>query len=228
MSKIRYINFPIQLLKGFLIDDTKCLYNIMCYGCYTHSLKHDLAPPYQAFKIANKYFKIPFILDKSSFENGEELYNSIPIKSPKVGISIEMLLDFYNNYKEEFDKVCFLGFLALKSIVQNKTYCKVTNNYWISRMDGQEKVHNEVIGLSDAISKYNNEYQLGKIKKELILNWHLTHYSRYTRGFYVSFKLDLDSLVYEAEKRRKSTREKQLRFETQNAINKALNKIENR
>ena len=64
-----------------------------------------------------------------------------------------------------------------------------------------------------------------KIKTELRDNWNLITYSRYTRGFYVSFKLDLEQLVYEAEKRRKSTKEKQAQLAEKLALEKALSRL---
>jgi hypothetical protein len=64
-----------------------------------------------------------------------------------------------------------------------------------------------------------------KIKFELSQSWGLTTYSRYTRGFYVSFTLSLEELVFEAEKRRKSLKEKQARQRECNAVQAALNRL---
>jgi hypothetical protein len=76
--------------------------------------------------------------------------------------------------------------------------------------------------LSSSIYKYANEYQTKKIKYQLSEYWNLITYSRYTRGFYVSFSLSLDELVYEAEKRRKSVKEKQKRQLQNEAVKNAL------
>lgn len=94
-------------------------------------------------------------------------------------------------------------------------------------MEGQSDTFNEIFGLSEQILKYNKEYWFRKIKPELILNWGLKYYSRYTRGFYVSFKLSLEDLVFVAEKRRKSTKEKQLKKDIDDAIAKAKKRLEN-
>jgi hypothetical protein len=55
-------------------------------------------------------------------------------------------------------------------------------------------------------------------------------YSRYTRGFYVSIDktFTLDKLVFEAEKRRKSTKEKQLKQKKEDARKAALNILNNK
>lgn len=223
----KYINFPIQLLNDFIVDDNKCLNNIMDYGCYQHSLKLEHGTPIEAFKSASHYFGISIGNLNKSFKNGHQLHDSIPENSPKVGISLTILWDYYKNHKTEFEKLCLLGFLAIKSIIQNKAYCKITNDYWISRMDGKCTVFNGFFGLSEQLLKYKKEYWFRKIKTELILNWGLKHYSRHTRGFYVSFKLSLEDLVFEAEKRRKSTKEKQLKKDIEDAIAKAKKRLEN-
>jgi len=94
-------------------------------------------------------------------------------------------------------------------------------------MDGKARAVEEISGLSPEIRKYANEYQMKKIKTELILNWNLTHYGRYTRGFYVSLFLTLDELVYQAEKRRKSRLIKKLDNDQKAAIQRAIQKLNN-
>lgn len=224
----RYINFPIQLLEGFLLDSKECLNNIFDYGVYEYYLKLEFEDDSEKFKKAGKYFRITKFGNKEkSFKNGENLFNCYDqTHSPKAGISTEMIWDFYKNEKSEFEKVCLLGFLGIKSILLNKPYCKMTNNFWFARMDGNPKAINSIDELSDEIKKYSNEYQTRKIKNELIDNWGLVHYSRYTRGFYVSFAFDFEGLVYEAEKRRKSTKEKHRKFTEKITLERVLNQIE--
>jgi hypothetical protein len=118
-----------------------------------------------------------------------------------------------------------LGFLAIKSILQNKPYCKITNNFWLSRMSGFSKSVSDPSKLPKSILKYSNEYQTKKIKQELILEWYLVYFARYTRGFYVSFKLDLNQLTLEAEKRRRATQVKQLKIAQDEALKLAMKKL---
>jgi hypothetical protein len=116
-------------------------------------------------------------------------------------------------------------FLALKSIVQNKAYCKITNAYLWARMDGKASTLKPFDELSQEVKFFTSEYQTNKIKKELRNNWQLVYYGRYTRGCYYSFNLDLDQLVYVVEKKRKSNLNKAYKQQELEAINKALNKI---
>lgn len=226
MSDQKYFNVPVQLLSGFMDNSLNCLNNIFDYAVYQMSLKSE-GTEAQKFKKACNWFEVKAGSDIRSISNGKELTANISDSSPKVGISLKMWFDFYQNEKSDFDKICFLGFLAIKSILQTKPYCKIDNKYWLSRMDGKVKAISEFRELSKAISKYASEYQTVKIKKELRIGWGLTTYSRYTRGFYVSLSMTIEELVFEAEKRRKSTKDKLYREQEKEALKKAMNRINN-
>lgn len=226
MSDQKYFNVPVQLLSGFMDNSSDCLNNIFDYAVYQKSLKSE-GTEAQKFKNACIWFGVNAGSDIRSISNGKELTANISDSSPKVGISLKMWFDFYQNEKSDFDKICFLGFLAIKSILQTKPYCKIDNKYWLSRMDGKVKAISEFRELSKTISKYASEYQTVKIKKELRIGWGLTTYSRYTRGFYVSLSMTIEELVFEAEKRRKSTKDKLYREQVKEALKKAMNRINN-
>ncbi len=223
-SNERYFNFPIQLLEGFMTEPREILNNICDYAIYAHSLKLEYGNEKERMKSSASYFKVVLNNKDTELENGKYWMRIIPSNSPMVGMKLDIYWDYYKNDKTDFEKVCLLGFLAIKSILQKKPYCKITNKYWLSRMDGNPK-QCKIEELSEPIQKYANEYQTKKIKTELRDNWKLRTYSRYTRGFYISFNLSLDKLVLEAEKRRKSTKEKQYKLKEKAALKKALNEI---
>ena len=225
MNNERYLNFPIQLLAGFITDTRKTLDNIVSYSVYEYALKLEHGTELQKIKDSAKYYDMRLGSIKHSLDNGKLLYNSVANNSPKVGMNLSIWWDFYKNEKTEFDKVCLLGFLAIKSILGNKSYCKVTNLYLWARMDGKTNTIDNVSELSNEIRKYANRYQTENIKSELILNWHLIYYSRYTRGFYVSLKMSLEDLIFEAEKKRKSTKDKQQKQLQNEALKKALERL---
>jgi hypothetical protein len=204
-SKKKYFNSPILLLKDFLIDDKKCLNNILDYAMYDYCVKYDT----DDVKRAARFFGVSLGNEDRTFYNGNELYDSLPEGLPKVGISKEIFFDYYQNEKSEFQKVTLLAFLAIKSVLQNKSYCKLDNNYLFARMEGKSHSIKKDSELSKKLVKYKNEYQSVKIKNELILNWGLIHYSYYTRGFYVSFKMPLEHLIFQVEKKKKSNKLKQ-------------------
>jgi hypothetical protein len=176
-------------------------------------------------KESSDYYKMKLADNKKSLDNGELLYNSLPNNSPIVGLNLTIWWDFYKNHKTEFDKICLLGFLAIKSIIGTKVYHKITNHYWMARMDGKVNKVNDYLELSDEVRKYANEYQRTKIKNALRINWGLISYSRYCRGFYVSFKITLKQLMTEAEKRRISTKEKQYKEQQKQMLKEVLQEL---
>jgi len=226
MSDVKYFNFPIQLLSDLFKDKMKTLNDISEYALYAHSLKLELGQSsYDNFLSAAHFYNVVLGGDdaykRRQFKLVKDLYKSIPKSAPKVGLNITIFWDFYKNEKSEFDLACLAAFLAIRSILGDKPYCKITNAFFWARMCGYPNKINDVSELSTAVAKYANEYQTKKIKKTLSESWFLVTYSRYTRGFYVSFLLDMNALVYEAEKRRKSTKDKQRKEKEKVALEKA-------
>jgi hypothetical protein len=219
-----YFNFPIVLLEGFLINDRLVLDNIFDYAIYTKTLQYEDGNTTEKIINASEYFGVKCGDVYKTFKNGKELFESIPEQTPKVGLNKDIYFDYLKNLKDDFQKVCLLGFLAIKSILQIKPYCKLDNKFWLSRMDGKAC---SVDFHSAELTRFGNKYQLTKIKNELIDNWGLRHYSRYTRGFYVSVNLSLEDLIFQAEKRRKSTLEKQRKESEKSALKKALERLNN-
>jgi hypothetical protein len=235
-DKPKYFNFPITLLNGIFEDKVRVLDDIIYFALYAHSLKMDADELYNntelsKFKSASEYYGVTLGGNeqsiKSKLKQGKQLSDSIPKKSPRVGVNIQIWWDFYKNDKSEFDIASLCAFLALKSILGEKPYCKTNNLYLWSRMTGNGKSIKDISELPEVVQKYANEYQTVKLKTALRNGWGLITYSRYTRGFYVSFKLNLPALVMEAEKRRKSTKEKQYRQREKDVVRLVLQTLNN-
>jgi hypothetical protein len=221
---VRYFNFPIELLSDFLNDSSKVLNNICDYALYSHTLNLEYGDELECMKASQSFFKVTLSNIEKSLNNGKQLFDSIRPNSPKVGINFTIFWDYYKNDKSEFDKACLLAFLAIKSILNKKSYCKIDNRFLLARMDGKAKSC-DFEALSPSIRKFATEYQTKKIKYQLTDSWNLKTYSRYTRGFYVSFKLNLNDLIYEAEKRRKSVKEKQSKLLQNEGVKNALMRL---
>ena len=142
-----------------------------------------------------------------------------------VGLNTAIWLKYYKDEKTEFEDISFLAFLALKSILGRKTHCKVNNKYWLARMDGKPCSIENYNELSPEIYKYSTEYQTVKIKKALEDSWGLTTYSFHTRGFYVSFELTLEELVYQAEKLKQSNKDREYQAHKKEAREKAYDRL---
>lgn len=223
----KYFNFPVMLLSGFMHDSQSTLSDILDYSLFAWGIVHyEFGDSEERMKSAAKNFNVKLGNLKASHKNGANLYEDYPLNAPKVGLSLSLFWEYYGNEKSDFEKACLLAFLSIKSILHKKPYCKITNKYLLSRMNGNAKSVESNNELHPGIQKFSNEYQLKKIKNELIQNWNLKHYSRYTRGFYVSMTMSLDELVYQAERKRKSRLRKQMAEEQKNALKKALERLE--
>jgi hypothetical protein len=220
-SEQKYFNFPIVLLQGFLVNDKKCLNDIFDYAIYAYCYNYNT----DDIKQAARFFGVTMGNEKKTFQDGNDLFDSIQEGTPKVGINKEIFFDYYKNEKTEFQKVTLLAFLAIRSILQNKSYCKMDNNYLFARMDGKSHSVKNDSELSPELLRYKNEYQAKKIKNELILNWNLIHYAYFTRGFYVSFKMPLEDLIFQVEKKKKSNQLKEQKEKEKAARIAALKRL---
>ncbi len=206
-TEYNYVNFPICLITGIFEDSTSVFKNILAYAVYKWSLEKSVEEFAEKIKNVLDSFKIPFADIDNIKEQGEALHNSIPDTSPKTGIKLSMLNDYYLHKKTDFQIVILCAFLALKSIIFRKPLTKCTNDYLLSRMAGFRST-DQINDLPATLAKYNNRYQLGKIKNELIEHWGLKYDGYYFRGFFVSFTMSEFDLIRESEKKRKKHKEK--------------------
>lgn len=215
-----YFNFPIELLKGFIENHKKCLSDILDYCIYEHSLKLNNRNRYEELLTSAEYFRVEIYNWDSLESTGKLIYNRINPKAPKVGLKISIFWDFYKNPdKTEKEKIYLLAFLALKSIIGNKPYCKVTDSFMFARMNGYSCIG---LKLNPVIATYNTVYKARAIKHELMTNWGLIHYAKHTRGFYVSFKMNLEKLVLVVERKRKKAVKNKIKQATNEAYKKAM------
>ncbi len=219
MSK--YITFPVILLKGGLIDIKEQLNSVLNYSLYATSTTMTGTQDERIEK-ARKELGIKFSDIDYSYRNGEVIFDSLPDRTPKTSITKKMIFDFYKNYKTEFEVVTFLAFAAIRYILKQQAYIKMPNDYLVGRMSGNNKQGEPIC---EELMKYNNRYQLDKIKKELQLNWGLKLYASHIRGSYVSFTMPLEKLIYQAELKRKNYKLKQLQQAKQDAKKAAIDTI---
>jgi hypothetical protein len=207
------------MLQHGMNDIHTAVNNAMEYGLYIYCQKDE-----GILEENDSFMGILFADKYEAFRRGKRLYDKTPSKCPKTSINVDILFDFYKNNKSDFEVVTFLAFAAIRSILQKQAYSKITNQYLLSRMAGGTSKDAD---LPDCLIPYNNRYQLDKIKTELQLHWGLKLYGNHTRGFYVSFSMDLEDLVYHAEKNRKAYQERQLKNQKKEAAIKAKMKLNN-
>ena len=113
----RYFNFPIMLLENFMIDSHTVLNNITDLALFEHGVKnYEYGDDVERMRSAAKFYNIQLSNYDKSAVNGSELLDSIPLKAPKAGLGLSLFWEFYKNEKTDFEKVCLLAHLAIKSI----------------------------------------------------------------------------------------------------------------
>lgn len=226
MENNRYFNFPIQMMQGVLEgwkDKKEFLKDVLYLHIQNHAGRLEDLNEYeetevQRFKRSAEFWGVEMQgCVESRCQRGESLLCEFEDAKVYVGISTDIFWSFYNENKTDFEWECLVAFLALKSILGKKTYCKTNNGLLYARMSGHDSLNDGSITLS--------RFHRDKIICELENNWGLKYYSRYTKGFYFGFDIGINDLVFEAEKRRKSTKEKLRNDEKKKALAEALKRL---
>lgn len=241
-SEPTFLNFPIIFLQDAFENIEKTMQNVMHYAGYVHTLKLEYGSSSEMMESAGSYFGITYGNVHSGYENGETLFESVPLKTPMVGINKDVLFDFYKNRKTNDEIAVLLAFLGLKSIIGTKPYVSTNNDFMIARMGGYAS-KGDVSGYLEALKKdedvklsdflpeplagYTTRRKLDNIKFKLQTEWNINYYSERMRGFLVSIDnvFPLDRLVLETEKRKKKTKQAQLKAKKAEARNEALRKL---
>ncbi len=227
-KNIQYLNFPVTLLEDFMSDFDGVMNIIFNYSIYERNLKYShLQEDVRVKKIAKElnYKDVNFI--KDNLNTSKDLYNYFKDNNARTGLKVSLFWEYLKEDKTDFEKICLLGFLAFKSIIGDKLYTKTNNALWLSRMAGSEKTLKDLNALPDKIKQFNTRRKLDKIKTELRENWSFEHYGYYSRGYYISFKVTLEKLIYEVEKNKNKNKAKQRVKEVKNVRDEVLKKLEN-
>jgi hypothetical protein len=143
-AKARFLNFPVVLLKGFLDNHKECLYNIFYYAVFEMVFsKEKIFDSMEEFQEEFDFY-FDSELTTEIQKNGKILFDLYDgVKCARTGIHFNSFSDFIEPRKE-FDLVCFLLFLALKSIVQTKPYANAKDALILSRMAGYSKAQGDI------------------------------------------------------------------------------------
>ena len=229
--KIIYHNFPIGMCEICWRDGVKAFCDsIMYYYAYSKWVEVNgniTTNDFQEYrKFVREECKINLGNPKDSFSDGLQLYKKYYSKNtPFVGIENNMLFDIYNNEKTEFEIVCLMAFLALRSIIGHKEYARTNFDLMFARMLGFASAKN--VGNSKVLDSYKTRYKRTKIIDTLKKDWHLSFYSAKDglRGFYVSFDMSYFDLCKIAESKRKSFIMKAMKEDEKKAKAEALKEL---
>lgn len=143
----RYLNFPISFLNGFMNGPNQCFAMILAYNIYEKVYSEYATLDSLEDFILNTEVET-YELDLEELASlGEKLYKATVKKEesecrkiPKVGISIGLFNDFFQVQKSDFDLVCLLAYLAIRSIIQKSDYRNIKNSLLLARMAGYSNI----------------------------------------------------------------------------------------
>lgn len=203
-DKDRFLDFPIVLLKEFLDDYMKCLSDIYCYAVFKMVYSEEAR-----FEDLQEFVDV-FGHDhysewtKAVEVNGRQLYDSfVGTKHVWTGIHIETWLKFMRSNRSEFDIVCLLAYLSLKSIVQmDKLKFSISNEFLMSRMAGSERsIPIEQVPITIQKHLKNKSRKKSRLFEVLEDSYGVVRPSGNTRGIVCSLTLSKKELELEVLKR---------------------------
>lgn len=225
MKGEKYFNFPIILLQGVCKGDDSKRNDFLKNLLYYHIAKHSEKLPFisneeseeQRFQRSASFWNVDLKGNLSEkVKQGFNLLESFKDSKVFIGIKTEIFWEFYKNHKTDFEWHLLITYLSLKSILGQKKYCKSNNALLYSRMEGNESKQ----GLNDLGF---TEYYRTKLINKLESDWNLKYYSRYTRGFYFGFDIDLEKLIFSAENLKEENKKKLLQDEKKKILEKWKN-----
>ena len=224
-----YFTFPIVLLKILHEDHRSFADNAITWTVYNYAeTKLHGLPESERVQMALSKYGVETGNLARWIRDAKRIHKDMECSKVMTSIEKKTLFDFLENDKSDAEVDELLGFAALRSIIGTKTYCRITENYWLSRMAGEERTVKDLDRLPDrikALSGKKNEYQFNKLRASLRHRWGLKIYSRRgVRGWYATFKPEwsLKRLAKHIELKLESNREKKYRAELKAAQSEAL------
>ena len=214
-----YIQFPLFLMRDFFSDTRQTINKMMCYGYCRFCEKTGLELSQFVARNSEEVRKIANDVEQL-IEKGE----------PMPMINIKHLLDYIGRDKSEKEKAQLAAYIAIRSIIGKRQYCKTNKLHIIARMFGYAsyKIIPELItqATKELMTKYSNRYHYEKTLQELELNWHVVTYGYHVHGLYVGVNVSLDTLSLAAETRKRKNKLAKLKLEKSDARNKATTIIQ--
>ncbi len=199
MKNEKYFNTPVCLLTGFFDDTRARLDDILNYCMALKTNELSLGNWKERIKATEEYFGVTCSNIEEVWKKGSVLIDSVDPKSPRAGLSIEIFFNYYKKVNDttEFDIACLLAFLAIRSILGKKPYCKTNKGLIVARMFGYTSTKNikDVTKEHPLMQKYCNRYYFDKLINELEYSWNLKTFANHTKGRYVSFDVGYDVLA---------------------------------
>lgn len=194
-----YINFPVELLAGFLDGDHRA--NMLNFISWEYGTRAENGENLEDFLEIIEME--PYGNDIA--ERALRLRETVK-PSAYTGLTADLWKSFIFEEKIEKEKVTLLAFLAAKSIVGEDPYKRLTALFIYSRMEGRRDGVDFYAELSTIIQKYSSQHHQQRIREELEeyygLQWVLS------RGWYFSFTMSYEELYRAVTTKRRKKKEK--------------------
>ena len=205
------------MLRGFMTNSNEVLCNILNFCVWKEYLSCEDEDEVNS--------RLGIKMGSKSLEEGKRLYNRYANDGfPWTGMRKELYWSYYEKFRDDFDKVTLLAFLAIKSYLGKNKYYKLSNqSNLFKRMSGYKE--SDKIKIPKEIAVFTTRYRFDKIKLELKENWKVIFYATHIRGMYFSISMTLDELVLQAEKNKLKSRQKMQTKAVEEARKRALEEL---
>lgn len=207
-NKNKYLNFPVSFLKNPSLDVILelalqfCSYEMMVLNNGDKSYFDSLVQ------------SIGFSVDKFELYNNDskKLYEEYK-KDVRCGVNLEVFRNYLNKINENSVKddlnLEFRAYCATKAVIGNKQYKKTRYKEIFSLMFGYTCYDEIKPETRLKLTKIEDSRYMKRLLEKLQDNWHLSVYSRNSRGLYISYKLSLHKLILEVKKNKYIYKNKQ-------------------
>lgn len=216
-----FFNFPASLLGELLDYPSRTFEKMLAWATYDYIKQHEKEgmTGYKALNGETGWKRI-----KPAAEALQYTYNGNMVewckfcgeihknyKGARTGLSQKQYWELREGFTlmVDEDKVVLLAFLAAKSILGNKVYCKTNDLMLFARINGLDKAfannHELMSKAHPVIASFNTRRKKETIRRRLADEFHIQCYSNHDRGYYISSKLSLNKLAEVVETSRRCT-----------------------
>lgn len=197
-NQYKYINFPIYFLSMPSLENVLefalqfCSYEMMVLNNGDRSYFESLV---QTFELSG---------DKSELFNYSKKLYEVYKKDVRCGVNLEVFRNYLNKINKNSVKdnlnLEFRAYCATKAIIGNKKYKKTNYRQILALMFGCTNYEDIKQEIRQEIKKYEDSRYMKRLLEKLQDNWHLSVYSRNSRGLYISYKLSPVDLIVAVKK----------------------------
>lgn len=216
-----YYNFPVSLLGELLDYTSETFQKILAWATYDYIKNHEVEGEhgYNTLQGETGWKSIKPAVEALQYSYTEnmvqwykycgEIYKNY--KGARTGLSQSQYWELRECFSSMLDeeKVVWIAFLAVKSILGNKVHCKTNDFLLFARMNGLSSAYSSDTELKvkshPVPASFYTRRKRETLRRILADKFHMAIYSNHDRGYYISTKLSLNKLAEVVESNRKST-----------------------